>query len=566
MFEGITELFGDTKGIVKILMTIYIFLIIWFVGYNFLKDLGLKIYLKWYGVEGLANQTEEWVKCGIMKDGKANFAHENSTLDRRNATDATTCGALGGLWREVNCGIMKDGKPNFLRENSTLARRNASDTTSCEALGAVWSGITAAPAAPAVTETAIITSTPESGFCTFTNNDGPQCQPLNQQYTSTWCTGAKGQVVASCPQPAAAAPTAKAITQTGGEDPICSHVNWEASDISSMCNTKGRDVGREGPYADKTLAEVCPTGCAKYAKQQAAKISVAAKVAAETGQQLPVLDKLTQPTTQPVAQTASQPTTQIQPTSELLIDTEVGVPSQSVAATAASSAAEPSSFQISDIGGLYPQPTDLSNIQGGPDSTTSMTGVSTETSPVSVIDGDPDVFTKIGKITWDLTQERMGLSPTKLTDYEYETLGRITYKLKSEELRKVLGQKGADVSPNNMEHLLEHVRIKVHNMLQTHAQRAQTPYTYGNLRQQYVSNVPRYTYPSQYTSGQTNNMYGNIPTQSLGTTYDNRLGGNYPSYRYNVANSTGTAYTNQYHPVSPAKKPTPYNSLMDFFR
>lgn len=57
-----------------------------------------------------------------------------------------------------------------------------------------------------------------------------------------------------------------------------------------------------------------------------------------------------------------------------------------------------------------------------------------------------------------------------------------------------------------------------------------------------------------------------MPQESLGTTYDNRLGGNYPSYVYNTQNNTGTAYTDQYKPVNPGKKPKPYNSLMDLFR
>ena len=57
-----------------------------------------------------------------------------------------------------------------------------------------------------------------------------------------------------------------------------------------------------------------------------------------------------------------------------------------------------------------------------------------------------------------------------------------------------------------------------------------------------------------------------MPVQSLGTTYQNRLGGNYPSYQYNTQNNAGSAYTNQYRPTNPNKTPSAYNSLMDLFR
>ena len=89
-----------------------------------------------------------------------------------------------------------------------------------------------------------------------------------------------------------------------------------------------------------------------------------------------------------------------------------------------------------------------------------------------------------------------------------------------------------------------------------------------------VGNVPQYTNPQQYANGRTtgldnnnyNPYYQSMPQESLGTTYDNRLGGSYPSYVYNTQNNTGTAYTDQYKPVNPNKKPKPYNSLMDLFR
>ena len=85
-----------------------------------------------------------------------------------------------------------------------------------------------------------------------------------------------------------------------------------------------------------------------------------------------------------------------------------------------------------------------------------------------------------------------------------------------------------------------------------------------------IDSIPQYTTPQQYASGRTTGLsnvnIGSMPVQSLGTTYDNRLGGSYPSYQYNTQNNKSTAYTNQYHPTNPNKAPKAYNSLMDLFR
>jgi hypothetical protein len=83
-----------------------------------------------------------------------------------------------------------------------------------------------------------------------------------------------------------------------------------------------------------------------------------------------------------------------------------------------------------------------------------------------------------------------------------------------------------------------------------------------------VKNIPQYTNPQQYVSGRTTGLSNKnaMPVQSLGTTYDNRLGGNYPTYQYNTQNNAGTAYTNKYKPANPDTKPSAYNSLFDLFR
>jgi hypothetical protein len=83
-----------------------------------------------------------------------------------------------------------------------------------------------------------------------------------------------------------------------------------------------------------------------------------------------------------------------------------------------------------------------------------------------------------------------------------------------------------------------------------------------------VKNIPQYTNPQQYVSGRTTGLSNKnaMPVQSLGTTYDNRLGGNYPTYQYNTQNNAATAYTNKYKPANPDTKPSAYNSLFDLFR
>ena len=204
-----------------------------------------------------------------------------------------------------------------------------------------------------------------------------------------------------------------------------------------------------------------------------------------------------------------------------------GIPDGSVAAQAASSnlatqqiipgTAYPSNTTVANVSGVYPTPDSLNNIQGG-NVPQSMAGVNTEMAP----------------------------SPLAPTSSE------VASKANDAISRNIRGRDEEDAA----------IDISINMKMSEHVAK--------NL----VGSVPQYTVPQQYATGRTtgldnntyNPSYQAMPQESLGTTYDNRLGGNYPTYSYNTQNNTGTAYTNQYKPVNPDKKPTPYNSLMDLFR
>jgi len=204
-----------------------------------------------------------------------------------------------------------------------------------------------------------------------------------------------------------------------------------------------------------------------------------------------------------------------------------GIPADSVASQAASSnlatqqiipgTAYPSNTTVANVSGVYPTQASLNNIQGG-NVPQAMAGVNT------------------------------GMAPSPLAPSSSEAASKANDAIS----RNIRGRDEEDAA----------IDISINMKMSEHVAK--------NL----VGSVPQYTTPQQYASGRTtgldnnayNPSYQSMPQQSLGATYDNRLGGNYPSYAYNTQNNTGTAYTNQYKPVNPGKKPKPYNSLMDLFR
>jgi hypothetical protein len=204
-----------------------------------------------------------------------------------------------------------------------------------------------------------------------------------------------------------------------------------------------------------------------------------------------------------------------------------GVPDGSVASDASSSnlatqqiipgSAYPSNATVANMGGLYPSKSNLDNIQGG-NAPQTMSGVTT------------------------------AMAPSPLAPVSSELASKANEAIS----RNIRGTNEQDAA----------IDISINMKMSEHVAK--------NL----VGSVPQYTNPTQYASGRTTGLNNNnfnpylesMPQESLGTTYDNRLGGNYPSYVYNTQNNTGTAYTNQYKPVNPGKKPKPYNSLMDLFR
>ena len=204
-----------------------------------------------------------------------------------------------------------------------------------------------------------------------------------------------------------------------------------------------------------------------------------------------------------------------------------GTASGSVAKDAASSLA---TQEISGAGplasnatianmGVYPSQTNLDNIQGGNASLGSMAGTQTSMEPSPLA---PKTSETALKTSQEISNQIQGATDATTIDMSF------------------------------------HMKIPDH------------------LAGSIIDAIPQYTTPQQYASGRTtglsnvngynNTQYNSMPVQSLGTTYQNRLGGNYPSYQYNTQNNASTAYTNQYHPQNPNKTPSAYNSLMDLFR
>lgn len=204
-----------------------------------------------------------------------------------------------------------------------------------------------------------------------------------------------------------------------------------------------------------------------------------------------------------------------------------GFPEDSIASQAASSnlatqqiipgTAYPSNTTVANVSGVYPNQASLNNIQGG-NAQQTMTGVNTD------------------------------MAPSPLAPTSSESVSKANDAIS----KNITGRDEQDAA----------IDISIKMKMSEHVAK--------NL----VGNIPQYTNPQQYASGRTtglnnnsyNPSYQSMPQDSLGATYDNRLGGNYPSYSYNTQNNRGTAYTDQYKPANPGKKPKPYNSLMDLFR
>ena len=310
------------------------------------------------------------------------------------------------------------------------------------------------------------------------------------------------------------------------ENSICDGVNWKADNISAMCNNN-KPGWITGPYANKTLAEVCPTACSVYQGDTAIQVAEDGKVQAdETAKEYAATTSQQHEADQKKYATdyATAPGGAVGSTDE------TGTASGSVAKDAASSLATQA---ISGVGplasnatvanmGVYPSQTNLDNIQGGNASLGSMAGALTSMEPSLLAPKTSESASKANKEISRQIQDATDATDATTIDMTF------------------------------------HMKIPDH------------------LAGSVINSIPQYTNPQQYASGRTTGLsnvngyndtqYNSMPVQSLGTTYQNRLGGNYPSYQYNTQNNAGSAYTNQYHPTNPNKTPSAYNSLMDLFR
>ena len=572
--SGIGNLISDTGSMGKHLFNIFLALIVLFVAKHFLSDFGLKLYKMYYGIEGMTTSMPDGYKLvnsgkpsmNVSEEECKNLAENGQGLSWRGnpnqsgnpkgcfyqgpATGDTTayiyynsagtldCGANFGISKCIEktaapapapapapagnkgadffCRVATKDEGSYCQNGSTChGYPNIGCTADDLKRGSPAAAPAATPAAPAATPAAPA-ATPAPAASTAA--PAPAATP-----TATVATPAATQVQAST------APAAEPVMSSEcvkGCSSVCNKL--EGCDNENSCQKKYPNVSMaKGWSQNETLIgyEVCNTGCSDEYKRNcslpyyspgegAEKVADAAAKASQDHSD------------------AQQATNETSVTPGAAIGSwgdnkDMGVPDGSVAAQAASSnlatqqiipgSAFPSNTTVANVSGVYPTQSSLDNIQGG-NAPQPMAGVNTAMAP----------------------------SPLAPTSSE------VASKANEAISRNIRGENEQDAA----------IDISINMKMSEHVAK--------NL----VGNVPQYTNPQQYANGRTtgldnnnyNPYYQSMPQESLGTTYDNRLGGSYPSYVYNTQNNTGTAYTDQYKPVNPNKKPKPYNSLMDLFR
>ena len=572
------------SAIGKNVFNIVLAVIVLFVAKHFLSDFGLKLYKMYYGVEGMTgNQKVPQKGTFISNEGRK----WKNQIPFKVSENIYVFGGSDGGWFKM---ASVDSNGNFI-ENRYTNKCNSIDELTIDIWNSARRGgsyavtdIILGPAAPAITELKSLErgatvytgcgytySTKEDrdrqcgsggtskwiddsnvinklargatvytgcGYTYSTKEDRDrQCgsggtskwiddrKPAPAQAAPTQAAALVAAPAQAAPAPAQAAPPAP--TQAAPVPVADTPMLIDATSCSGWdCNIEGQfcPKGVPGASAGNFL---CKDN--KWMQVDSRPTSLAAQASAATDE-AKVADAAAQASQMHSdAQIATNEPT-ISPGASIGTwggNNDSGVPQDSVASQAASSnlatqqiipgSAYPSNTTVANISGVYPTQDSLNNIQGG-NAQQTMAGVNT------------------------------GMAPSPLAPTSSESVSKANDAIS----RNITGGDEQDAA----------IDISIKMKMSEHVAK--------NL----VGNIPQYTNPQQYASGRTtgldnnsyNPSYQSMPQKSLGATYDNRLGGNYPSYSYNTQNNAGTAYTDQYKPVNPGKKPKPYNSLMDLFR
>ena len=565
--SAIGKLIGDTGSIGKNVFNIVLVVIVLFVAKHFLSDFGLKLYKMYYGIEGMTSSgaagdykmvTQGRGGGNLLTESECkSYAEANKYGYGINNNNPIGCIKSGGEVRfssgsknykcsSANVCVEKPFIDGYKLVNSGKPSMNISEEE-CKNLTNKLQGYTFSK----------ISEQGNPNGCVLQNGAPPGVKGIYYNSAGTADCGAfdgVSQCIEKTAAPAApAAPVAKGTLSTADACKTYADAHpkysWQSDDswgdrpygcvryipdgriffnkntgttagtdyTANLWDIIVKDTGKDAlPAVTSTPAAATPAAPAAAQGPQEAEAKVADAATQASQMHSDAQDATNETSVTPGAAIGSWGDNK-----------DMGVPDGSVAAQAASSnlatqqiipgTAYPSNTTVANVSGVYPTQDSLNNIQGG-NVPQSMAGVNTEMAP----------------------------SPLAPTSSEAAS------KANDAISRNIRGRDEEDAA----------IDISINMKMSEHVAK--------NL----VGSVPQYTVPQQYATGRTtgldnntyNPSYQAMPQESLGTTYDNRLGGNYPTYSYNIQNNTGTAYTNQYKPVNPDKKPTPYNSLMDLFR
>ena len=552
------------SAIGKNVFNIVLAVIVLFVAKHFLSDFGLKLYKMYYGIENLDMRA---IAATAATKAAAAVAAAAAVKEQGTPPDATSCSGWDCSVEGQFCpkGVPGASAGNFLCKNKkwvqvdsrpapAVATPAITELKSLERGATVYTGCGytystkedrdrqcgSGGTSKWIDDSNVINKLARGatvytgcGYTYSTKEDRDrQC---GSGGTSKWIDDRKPAPAQAAPAqaapaqaaPAQAAPTQAAPAQATPVPVADTPMLIDATSCSGWdCNIEGQfcPKGVPGASAGNFLCKD-----KKWMQVDSRPTSPAAQASAATDE-AKVADAATQASQMHLdAQIATNEPT-IAPGASIGTwggNNDSGVPQDSVASQAASSnlatqqiipgAAYPSNTTVANVSGVYPNQASLNNIQGG-NAQQTMTGVNTD------------------------------MAPSPLAPTSSESVSKANDAIS----RNITGRDEQDAA----------IDISIKMKMSEHVAK--------NL----VGNIPQYTTPQQYASGRTtglnnnsyNPSYQSMPQDSLGATYDNRLGGNYPSYSYNTQNNRGTAYTDQYKPVNPGKKPKPYNSLMDLFR
>ena len=548
--SGVINMLKDTLSSAKKLYTVLLVLIIAFVGYHFMYDFGLKAYKRYYGVEGFDTaETPSAEQQNVLNDATHRRAGANSitTNDLQQSGANVQIPTNGLMLNEGDSFVYKmktsDAKPDLCAAGSGA--------------NMIWTGQVCGEGKIMWYEMA--TYKDDDSIMTNSNNV-PCVWKRSDSHNIDWYTkylGSCGVSPSYITMPTKVSElnaNSVAVTPIGYSlMGISECADWDKNYIAcataldgtkcnitattlkecaNACNSKKGECNemyfKDGKCflaAGKCKAMNTPTNPKPHYLQ---KLDQSANVwksrdanlynLVHSSQQVPTTDTSNDDAS--IGGMGNQVTKVYSPGNAVGNTDNNGVPSDSVASNASGSLDSPNLvYSIgNETAGLYPSNNNLNNIQGGNPQNVAGSNTTMQPSPIAPISND-----SAANENNMIAQKNMGIFDED--------------------------EKDASINVSLNIKMSEHVGKMI------------------------ASSIPQYTNPQQYASGRTTGIlpqgsgyYGEMPVESLGTTYDNRLGGNYPSYDYNKNNNAGTAYTNMYKPVNPQAKPAAYNSLMDLFK